>query len=98
MKTTKTKRASGFIARLPHFMKPNTAPDLDSQGRDRNDYVRCKMCGASALDVELSLEPSRSALLFGAFPGGFIPMENRCKACEKKVCEGINKTLEAMRK
>lgn len=76
---------------------PNTAPDLDSQGRDRNDYARCKMCGASALDVELSLEPSRSVLLFGAFPRMHVPMEHRCAECEKKVCEGINKTLAAMK-
>jgi DNA-directed RNA polymerase subunit RPC12/RpoP len=76
---------------------PNTAPDLDSQGRDRNDYSRCKMCGASALDKEVLLQPSRSALLFGAFPGGRIAMEHRCAECEKKVCEGINKTLAAMK-
>jgi len=77
-------------------MKSNTAPDLDSQGRDRNDYAHCKMCGVSELDKELSLEPTRSVLLFGPFPRMRVPMEHRCVDCEKKVCEGVDKTLKAM--
>jgi len=80
---------------LPLYMK---TPDLDSQGRDRNDYARCKICGVSALDKDLFLEPIRSVLLFGPFPGMRVPMEHRCDDCEKKVCEGLNKTLEAMLK
>jgi hypothetical protein len=79
-------------------MLGNTTPDLDSQGRDRNDYARCKMCNASALDKEVHLEPSRSALIFGPFPGMRVPMEHRCTDCEQKVCDGINKTLEAMKR
>lgn len=79
-------------------MECNTAPDLDSQGRDRNDYASCKKCGASTLDVELSLEPSTSCLIFGPFPGMFVPREYRCAKCEKKVCEGVDKTLKAMLK
>jgi hypothetical protein len=55
------------------------------------------MCKASALDKELHLQPSRSALLFGSFPGGLIPMENRCEDCEKKVTDNIRKTLSSMK-
>lgn len=73
-------------------MSRNTAPDLDSQGRDRNDYARCKMCGASALDKKLSLEPSRSQLLFGGFRAR---MEHRCEDCEKKVCEWVDSLLNS---
>jgi hypothetical protein len=74
-------------------MNVNITPDLDAQGRDRNDYDRCKMCGASALDVELSFEPTRSMLVFGPFPGMHVTMESRCTDCEKKVCKDINSML-----
>lgn len=84
--------ASGFQARPAAFMN-NPSPDLDRQGRDRNDYARCKMCGVSALDKEVSLQPSRSALIFGSFPGMRVPMEHRCNDCEEKVCEGIDNLL-----
>lgn len=70
--------------------------DLDSQGRDRKDYAHCAMCGVSALDKELSLEPRRGVLLFGAFPGMHAPMEHRCSDCEKKVCEMVDNLLKAL--
>jgi DNA-directed RNA polymerase subunit RPC12/RpoP len=65
-------------------------PDLDSKGRDRNDYARCKMCGVSELDKKVELQPSRSALIFGAFPGMRVQMEYRCADCEKKVCKSVS--------
>ena len=73
-------------------------PDLDSKGRDRNDYARCKMCKVSSLDKELSFQPSLSVLVFGAFPSGFVPMESRCDDCEKKVSERVNNISEALLK
>lgn len=71
------------------------SPDLDSQGRDRNDYARCKMCGVSELDRPLSLEPTRSVLLFGPFPRMHVPTEYRCSGCEKKVCKWIDGLLKS---
>ena len=70
------------------------APDLDSQGRDRNDYARCAKCGVSALDKDLSLQPRSSVLIFGAFPGMFVPMESRCSKCEKKLSDKLMKMLD----
>mgnify|MGYP006872371250 CR=1 FL=1 len=77
-------------------MITKSPPDLDSQGRDRNDYARCKRCGASALDVELSIEPTMSMLVFGPFPGMRVCTESRCEKCEKEVCKSINKMLESI--
>jgi len=77
-------------------MSRNTAPDLDSKGRDRNDYARCKMCNASALDKDVLLQPSRSALVFGPFPGMRVPMEHRCSDCEQKLCDDLDRALEAI--
>ncbi len=71
-------------------------PDLDSKGRDRNKYARCKMCNVSALDTDLSLEPTRSVLLFGVFPNMRVPMEYRCQKCEDKVYEGVRKSLDGL--
>ena len=48
----------------------------------------CDMCGKDKLNV--SLEPSRSQLLFGGFS---IRFENRCPACELKVTKWVEKQL-----
>lgn len=80
-----------MVAGLPINTVP---PDLDSQGRDRNDYAHCKMCGVSELDKRLSLEPSRSVLIFGPFPGMYVPMEHRCAKCEAKVVKDIEAMLK----
>lgn len=69
------------------------APDLDSKGRNRNEYVRCKKCGASELDVGVCLQPTMSCLVFGSFPKMHIPMEYRCDDCEKKVTKSIKRML-----
>jgi DNA-directed RNA polymerase subunit RPC12/RpoP len=76
-------------------MKTKT-PDLDSEGRDRNDYPRCKGCGASCLDVDLSLEPTMSTLVFGPFPKMHANMEYRCNKCEAKVSKTIGEMLKAI--
>jgi hypothetical protein len=77
-----------MTAGLPSATVP---PDLDSQGRDRNDYAHCAMCGVSELDKEVSLQPSRSQLVFGGFR---VKMEHRCVDCEAKVVEGIEAMLK----
>jgi len=75
-------------------MTHKVAQDLDSQGRNRNDYPRCKICKASSLDKNVELQPSRSGLIFGPFPGMRLSMEYRCDDCEKKVCQSLREILK----
>lgn len=57
----------------------------------KDGYHCCVMCGKGAKEVELSLEPTRSQLLFGGFN---VKMEHRCEDCEKKVCDWANKLIK----
>lgn len=45
---------------------------------------RCDMC--RRLKRNVSLEPSRSQLVFGGFP---VKLEHRCAACERRVCKRV---------
>ena len=50
----------------------------------------CEMCGKEKKNV--SLEVSRNTLVFGGFRSKMT--EYRCRACEKKVLESVERMLD----
>jgi hypothetical protein len=55
---------------------------------ESNNTKICDVCGERKKNV--SLEPSRSQLLFGGFK---LKFENRCRSCERKVSKWVDKLL-----
>lgn len=53
---------------------------------------KCEMCGS---EKNVSLEPTRSQLLFGGFRAKM--MEYRCEECEAKVVAWIKSLIVTMR-
>jgi hypothetical protein len=56
---------------------------------DENGNFICSMCRKHKKN--LSLEPSRSQLIFGGFP---VKLEYRCQSCENKVIKSVEKIIE----